>query len=266
MYENKKMSILDICEVTNFDKINIRHLIRNEKLYKEEKGDLIFNFDSKRKNKIYKITRKKGIKMDKKIILEETIQIVFDLKYNSNLNKGEISEKLNIKEMKEREGILFTYQRRRYNKIYSYLKTKYNIRLKRNLLTESDIIGIFSDYNSGEYLIDDLNIKYNYNDVGILLNKKNKISEYYKKIIEENNLSIDKSLTKTKNRELKSKSIIDRNKIRSKTYKLIDPFGIEIIIKNLAEFCRDKNLDPANLSRISKNGKTYKGWECICLE
>jgi group I intron endonuclease len=264
MYENKKMSICDICEVTNFDRINIRHLICNKKLYKEERGDLKFNFEKKRKDKIYKKTRRKGIKVNKKIIPEEKINIVFDSKHNLNLSESEISEKLKIKEKEVYLILSFKYQRRKYNKIYLDLKTQYDIRSKRNLLIEEDIIGIFNDYNSGEYLIVDLNRKYNYNDVGILLNKRKTISEYYKKIIDKNNLSINKSLTK--NISLKSISMTETNKKRSKIYKLIDPNGFEMIIKNLAEFCKDKNLDPGNLSRISKNSKTYKGWKCICLE
>jgi hypothetical protein len=39
----------------------------------------------------------------------------------------------------------------------------------------------------------------------------------------------------------------------------------ELIVKNLSEFCKDKELDASNLSRISKNGKLYKKWRCICL-
>jgi hypothetical protein len=65
---------------------------------------------------------------------------------------------------------------------------------------------------------------------------------------------------------LKSNSIIQLNQKRSKTYKLIDPSGEEIIIKNLAEFCKGTDLDPGNFSRISKNGRTYRGWKCECLE
>jgi hypothetical protein len=99
--------------------------------------------------------------------------------------------------------------------------------------------------------------------VGIILSNSKRLSEKYKEIIEKNNLIVNKS--RSKNRELKSTSITERNKSRSKTYKLITPDGEELIVKNLSEFCKDKELDPANLSRISKNGKLYKKWRCICL-
>jgi hypothetical protein len=65
---------------------------------------------------------------------------------------------------------------------------------------------------------------------------------------------------------MKSEAITNRNKQRSKSYKLTDPSGKEIIIKNLAEFCKGTDLDPANFSRVAKNGKKYKGWKCQCLD
>ena len=98
--------------------------------------------------------------------------------------------------------------------------------------------------------------------MGVLL-KNSRIPEYYKKIIEKNELKVHKK--STKNINLKKNTQIERNKNRSKNYKLINPDGNEIIVKNLADFCKDKELDDANLSRVSKNGKTYKGWKCFCL-
>ena len=138
------------------------------------------------------------------------------------------------------------------------------MRKKNNTLSEQDIINIFKDYNSGDYLIEDLSTKYDYNDIGMLFSNRRRLSPYYQEIIKINNLKINKSLTK--NIYIKSKIMTNRNKERSKNYKLIDPSGVEYIIKNLAEFCREKNLDPGNLSRISKNGKKYKGWKCECLK
>jgi len=99
--------------------------------------------------------------------------------------------------------------------------------------------------------------------VGIILSNSKRLSKKYKEIIEKNNLIVNKS--RSKNRELKSTSISERNKSRSKTYKLITPDGEELIVKNLSEFCKDKELDASNLSRISKNEKIYKKWRCICL-
>jgi hypothetical protein len=147
--------------------------------------------------------------------------------------------------------------------MYLEIKTKYNLRETRTTLNEQDIINIFTDYNSGEYLIEDLNEKYKFCDIGPILNN-GRSSQYYKDIIKKNNLKINKQ--STKNHVLKSKSITERNIKSSKTYKLTDPDGNEIIIKNLEQFCRGKNLHPANLSRISKNGKKYKGWKCLCLD
>ena len=56
------------------------------------------------------------------------------------------------------------------------------------------------------------------------------------------------------------------NKKRAKTYEIVNPEGIKTKITNLAEFSRDNGLDAANLSRVSKNEKSYKGWKCICLD
>lgn len=263
LYEEEKMTIREISEKTGFEFVPLRHLIYNENLYREEKEGLKFNIEKNRKSKTRKIIRKRGYRVKKKILLEETISNVFDLKYNSDLTEESIAEKLQIS-LKEVDLILtFRYQRRKYNQVYSEIKTKYNLRERRTTLNEQDIINIFNDYNSGKYLIEDLNEKYEFYDVGAILHN-GRLSEYYKDIIVKNNLKIDKK--STKNHDLKSKSITERNIKRSKTYKLTDPDGNEIIIKNLAQFCQDKDLHPANLSRISKNGKSYKGWKCLCLD
>lgn len=263
LYENQKMSINEISKLTGFEIIPLRHAIYNESIYKNEKEGLVFNVDKNRKSKI-KINRKKGIKINKIIIKEEIIKNIFELKHISNLSNKDICEKLKIKS-KELDLILsFRYQRRRYNQIYLDLKTKYNLRQRKNLLTEEDIINIFTDYNSGQYLIEELNEKYNYNNTGLLLSNGKRLSEYYQNIITNNKLAVNKSLTK--NIHVKSNLIVDRNKERSKKYKLIDPSGVEYIIKNLSEFCIDKDLYPENLSRVSKSGKKYKGWSCTCLD
>lgn len=264
LYEFKKFSIRDISKITGFEMIPLRHLIHNENIYKIEKQGLIFNIDKKRKNKLYKIERKKGIKVNKKILSKEIIFETFNLKHNLNLSDREICEKIFISE-KELELILtYRYQRRKYNQIYLDLKTEYDLRRKNNTLTEQDIIKIFEDYNSGDYLIKDLNIKYNYNDISVLFSNRSNLSTYYQEIIQRNNLEVNKSLTK--NIGMKSESITNRNKQRSKNYKLTDPSGKEIIIKNLSEFCKGTDLDPGNFSRISKSGRTYRGWKCQCLD
>ena len=264
LYENQKLSLMDIKYLTNFDTVSLKHLIFNDNLYKEEKNGLFFNYEINRKNKIYKIIRKSGYKVNKSIIDEKTIYDFFEMKYGLNLNNNDISEKLKIN-LKEIDLILaFSYQRRKYNQIYLDIKTKYDLRQNRTVLSEDDIKNIFNDYNSGEYLIEDLDKKYKFSDVGIILSASKRLSKYYKEIINKNNLIVNKSITK--NIELKSKSISERNKSRSKTYKLTTPEGDEIIVKNLSEFCKDKELDSANLSRVSKNGKKHKGWSCFCLD
>jgi group I intron endonuclease len=265
LYEIEKFSIRDISEIMKLSLIKLKHLIYNEKLYLIEKENLKFNVEKNRKNKIYK--RKKrpfGIKVNKTIISELEISEVFNLKYNSNLKNDEILEKTGIT-LKDIKLILsYIYQRRKYNQLYISLKTQFNLREKRTVLSEVDIVGIFNDYNSGKYLIEELNEKYNFNDVGVIIQKSDRISNYYKDIINKNNLRVDKS--STKNKEIKSKSMSEMNKKRSKTYEIVNPEGIKTKITNLAEFSRDNGLDAANLSRVSKNGKSYKGWKCICLD
>jgi len=270
LYEKEKFSISDISNILGVSSIKIRHLIYNENIYREERKNLKFNIEPKRKSKTQKEKSKRVKKVKiteektKNIININQINEVFNLKHNLNLTDQEICEKISISE-KELELILtFRYQRRKYNQIYLDLKTEYDLRKKNNTLTEQDIINIFKDYNSGNYLIEDLNKKYNYNDVGKLFSNNVRLSPYYQGIIQKNELKVNKS--STKNIDMKSKSIADRNKQRSKSYKLTDPSGKEIIIKNLAEFCKGTDLDPANFSRVGKNGKKYKGWSCICLD
>ena len=270
LYEKDKFSISDISNILGVSSIKLRHLIYNENIYREERENLKFNIESKRKSKIQKekAKRVKKVKITEKkiknIININQITEVFGLKHNLNLTNQEISEKLYITQ-KELELILtFRYQRRKYNQIYLTLKSKYDMRERNTTLTEEDIINIFKDYNSGNYLIEDLNLKYDYHDVGMLISNRKNLSKYYKETIEKYNLKVDKSLTK--NIKLKSESITNRNKQRAKSYKLIDPSGEEIIIKNLAEFCKGTDLDPGNFSRISKNGRTYRGWKCQFLD
>lgn len=263
LYENKKLSIREISIIKGFQFIPLRHLIYKDNLYRLEKDGLKFNIEKNRKSKIHKTKRKSGYKINKKIIDKEVVFNVFDLKHNSNFNEQKISEILKIS-VKEIDLITtFRYQRRKYTMIYKEIKTKYDLRQRRTTLKEEDIINIFTDYNSGNYLVDDLNKKYEFNDVGPLLHK-GRLSEYYREIIERNNLKVQKE--STKNHDLKSNSIIQLNQKRSKTYKLIDTNGNEIIIKNLAEFCKGTDLDPGNFSRVSKNGRTYRGWKCQCLD
>ena len=270
LYEKEKFSISDISNILGISSIKIRHLIYNENIYREERENLKFNIESNRKSKMQKekAKRVKKVKITEKkmknIININQITEVFDLKHNLNLSEQEICEKISISE-KELELILaFRYQRRKYNQIYLDLKTKYDLRKKKNTLTEQDIINIFEDYNSGDYLIEDLSVKYDYNDIGVLFSNRRGLSSYYQEIIQRNDLKVNKSLTK--NIEMKSEAITNRNKQRSKSYKLTDPSGKEIIIKNLAEFCKGTDLDPANFSRVAKNGKKYKGWKCQCLD
>jgi len=268
LYEIDKYSVSDISKILNIGTIKLRHLIYNKNIYRDEKEGLIFNIELNRKSKLEKKKNKKerikkvNNNKQKTIIPVETIEEIFKLKYSTNLTEQNISDELNIFPKEVDLILTFRYQKRKYNKLYLDIKTRYDLRQKKTLLIEQDIINIFYDYNSGGYLIEELSEKYNFHDVGVLL-KNSRIPEYYKKIIEKNELKVHKK--STKNINLKKNTQIERNKNRSKNYKLIDPDGKEIIVKNLADFCKDKELDDANLSRVSKNGKTYKGWKCFCL-
>jgi hypothetical protein len=244
------------------DMINLSHLIKNQNIYKEERDGLIFNFEKGRKNKIYK--NKKRVIVNKKtknIIPESIIKKIFNMRYSSEMSEKEISDSLNISEKNTNLILNHAYQKRKYNNLYLDLKTDYYLREKRFVLTESDIINIFNDYNSGKFLMEDLNKKYGFYDVGLILNQKDRINDFYKSVIEKNCLVADHK--KSKNRNLKADNISERNKMRSGNYKVIDPYGNEMIINNLSEFCKDLNLDPGNMSRICKTGNKHKGWKCI---
>lgn len=264
LYENQKLNVSEITKITGFEKVALNHLIHNKDIYKLERNGLVFNVEKNRKNKLFKRARKKGIKMNIIMLGIEVIFEAFELKHVSKLADEEIYKKLNITKKQLDSILACRYNRRKYNNIYLELKDKYDLRERRNILSEQDIIDLFNDYNSGEYLIEDLNLKYGYHDVGRLISNNKKLSKYYTEIIQRNELKIDKSLTKNSN--LKSKYITERNKKNAKNYKLTDPNGLEYFIKNLAEFCRGKDLDAANFSRVSKNGKKYKGWKCESLD
>jgi DNA-binding MarR family transcriptional regulator len=262
LYEVEKFSIRDISEILKLDMINLSHLIKNQNIYKEERDGLIFNFEKGRKNKIYK--NKKRVIVNKKtkdIIPESIIKKIFNMRYSSEMSEKEISDSLNISEKNTNLILNHAYQKRKYNNLYLDLKTDYYLREKRFVLTESDIINIFNDYNSGKFLMEDLNKKYGFYDVGLILNQKDRINDFYKSVIEKNCLVADHK--KSKNRNLKADNISERNKMRSGNYKVIDPYGNEMIINNLSEFCKDLNLDPGNMSRICKTGNKHKGWKCI---
>jgi len=68
-----------------------------------------------------------------------------------------------------------------------------------------------------------------------------------------------------------SKRLDVREKISlaiSKTYKIINPDGVEIIYKgNLRTFCEKRNLVPHLLRSVAKGRrKEYKGWKCEYVE
>ena len=53
----------------------------------------------------------------------------------------------------------------------------------------------------------------------------------------------------------------------SGVYKLTDPTGIEIIIKNLKQFCKKYNLNNSLLVAVSKGKrKTHKGWKAVKIK
>ena len=104
------------------------------------------------------------------------IREIFNLKYNSNLKNDEILEKTSISLKDIKLVLSYIYQRRKYNQLYISLKTQFHLREKRTVLSEENIVGIFNDYNSGKYLIEELNEKYNFNDVGVIIQKSDRIS------------------------------------------------------------------------------------------
>jgi hypothetical protein len=53
-----------------------------------------------------------------------------------------------------------------------------------------------------------------------------------------------------------------RAEIISKTWEVTYQNGEPTIIKNLAKFCRENNLDNATMGSIAKTGRYHKGWQC----
>jgi group I intron endonuclease len=266
LYEIEKKSISDIEKITNITRSIITHLIKNENLYKAQKEelDIKFNYKINRLSKIKKETlpneRKKIIK---DIISEETIREIFKHKYINNKEDKEIIDFYFLKEKDYNFIIECKYQLRKYNQVYIELKTTYDLRKRKNSLSEEEIINIFDDYNSGNYLIEELNIKYNYHDTGLILNKNPKIGQYYIDII--NKLELNAEHENSKNRKIRSEVMSEKNIKRSKKWRLIDPSGEEIIINNLDNYCKDKDLYSSNLVKIKNTEKTYKGWKCYEL-
>jgi group I intron endonuclease len=64
----------------------------------------------------------------------------------------------------------------------------------------------------------------------------------------------------------------DRAKIanptpRTKKYKVTDPEGTVILVQNLAQFCRDRDLSAPGLNACASGRyNRYKGWQCERLE
>jgi group I intron endonuclease len=52
----------------------------------------------------------------------------------------------------------------------------------------------------------------------------------------------------------------------AKQFILTDPNGIEYSIMGLCRWCRENGFDQSRMSKIIKNGGTYKGWKCRRLE
>jgi hypothetical protein len=59
---------------------------------------------------------------------------------------------------------------------------------------------------------------------------------------------------------------LDAYFINSKKWLVTDPNGISYTISNMSQFCRDNNLNPGNMTSVSKGKlKDTKGWKCIRL-
>ena len=266
LYEIEKKSISDIEKISELSKSIITHLIKKENLYKEQKEELgiKFNYEIGRKSLLKKETLpKERKKIIKDIISEETIREIFKHKYINNKEDKDIIDFYSLKKKDYNFIIECKYQLRKYNQVYIELKTTYDLRKRKNSLSGEEIINIFNDYNSGNYLIEELNIKYNYHDTGLILNKNPKIGQYYIDII--NKLELNAEHENSKNRKIRSEVMSEKNIKRSKKWKLIDPNGGEIIINNLDNYCKDKDLYSGNLVKIKNTEKTYKGWKCYEL-
>lgn len=67
--------------------------------------------------------------------------------------------------------------------------------------------------------------------------------------------------TQMKNRRDYKKEWLLGNSNNAKTYKVYHPDGHTEVIKNMAEFCRQHNLDKANLHQTIKHtNRTHKGY------
>lgn len=76
--------------------------------------------------------------------------------------------------------------------------------------------------------------------------------------------------TKKKLSEINKGKPTHENTIRAakekscKKYKFLSPEGEEVIIINMAKFCRDNNLWESNMNEVAKGKKLqYKGWKCL---
>ena len=48
----------------------------------------------------------------------------------------------------------------------------------------------------------------------------------------------------------------------SRNWEVITPDGKKIIVKNMAEYCRQNNLNKGGMSKSSKTGIKHKGYIC----
>lgn len=48
----------------------------------------------------------------------------------------------------------------------------------------------------------------------------------------------------------------------ARSWKIITPIGDEIIVHNMAEYCRQNNLNRSGMSSLAKHNKPYKGYYC----
>jgi group I intron endonuclease len=77
------------------------------------------------------------------------------------------------------------------------------------------------------------------------------------------NMKLAQQKNKTRSAEAKEKFYLAQRVL----YNIIDPIGnqTEIYSRELKIFCRENNLQYANLITTAKNNKTYKGWKAIVL-
>lgn len=91
---------------------------------------------------------------------------------------------------------------------------------------------------------------------------------YGKKRPEHSALMKGKKVNRTKEHQEKLNNRFTEEYLRkvsdsiSRKWLIITPDGQEILVKNMADFCRQNNLHRGSMSQLAKYNKPYKGYYC----